>query len=244
MAASVLIAHHFPLPPTPFAPVVLLVDDQDELLNSTHPHYMPALDKHLAQGGTRLSDFTVPTPVCCPARAALLTGQYPHCSNVTANFYPGGEQGRGFSRASCLPVWSSSCGVRACVSPTGHTRGARPTCIVLCVWLVWPWWNVDWRIRGYAVAEQLAPNLAPGPFIRAVCRAMGTITPAQRPCIMQLQGRPHTSPNIGGYVIYRIPVYIRHIRAHACRRLPEVCGAGLGQLLPTWVAAGRRVGLP
>lgn len=58
--------------------VVIMSDDQDDLLNSTHPHYMPALNKHLGLGGARLTDFTVSTPLCCPARTALLTGQYAH----------------------------------------------------------------------------------------------------------------------------------------------------------------------
>ncbi len=62
---------YFPAPPT---------DDQDDLLNSTHPHYMPALNKHLAAEGTRVTDFIVSTPLCCPARTSLFTGEYAHCT--------------------------------------------------------------------------------------------------------------------------------------------------------------------
>ncbi|KAG2484799.1 hypothetical protein HYH03_016452 [Edaphochlamys debaryana] len=66
--------------------VVILTDDQDDLLNSTHPHFMPALDKHLRQQGTRLSNFVVSTGVCCPARVSLHTGRLAHCTNVTVNY--------------------------------------------------------------------------------------------------------------------------------------------------------------
>ncbi|KAG2487607.1 hypothetical protein HYH03_013746 [Edaphochlamys debaryana] len=65
--------------------VIILTDDQDDLLNSTHPHFMPALNARLAQEGTRLSNFVVPTGFCCPARTSLLTGRYSHCHNLTAN---------------------------------------------------------------------------------------------------------------------------------------------------------------
>ncbi|KAG2492464.1 hypothetical protein HYH03_009405 [Edaphochlamys debaryana] len=77
--------------------LLVLTDDQDDVLNSTHPHYMPALHRLLGQGGTRLSNFLVSTGVCCPARTSLLTGRLAHCTNVTSNYYDT-KQGGGFRK--------------------------------------------------------------------------------------------------------------------------------------------------
>ncbi|KAG2496607.1 hypothetical protein HYH03_005428 [Edaphochlamys debaryana] len=63
----------------------MITDDQDDILNSTHPYYMPYLNTHLGQGGTRLSNFLVSTGLCCPARTSLFTGRLAHCHNITAN---------------------------------------------------------------------------------------------------------------------------------------------------------------
>ncbi|GFR47079.1 hypothetical protein Agub_g8766 [Astrephomene gubernaculifera] len=97
-------------PPAPQQPnfVLILTDDQDEVLNSTHAAYMPALQRLLGSRGTRFANTQVPTSVCCPSRVALLTGKMPHCTNVTANWAPAGAWGK-FSRlsldSSWLPVW-------------------------------------------------------------------------------------------------------------------------------------------
>ncbi len=80
---------------------------QDDILNSTHRTYMPALNRLLGDGGTRFSNTLVSTSVCCPARVSLLTGRLPHCTNVTANWFPAGEGGGG------------------CMGPGVGARGAR-----------------------------------------------------------------------------------------------------------------------
>ncbi|KAG2444333.1 hypothetical protein HXX76_001089 [Chlamydomonas incerta] len=74
---------------------------------------MPALNRHLGSGGTRLANFIVPTGVCCPARTSLLTGKLAHCNNVTSNYYPSG----GFVRfyelqldRNWLPGWLQAAG--------------------------------------------------------------------------------------------------------------------------------------
>ncbi len=60
------------------------------MTNTTHPYYMPALHRHVATRGTRFTDVTASTPLCCPARATLMTGMYAHCTNITANNNPAG----------------------------------------------------------------------------------------------------------------------------------------------------------
>ncbi|GFR41740.1 hypothetical protein Agub_g2493 [Astrephomene gubernaculifera] len=106
-------------PPSPTSPppnfIVIVTDDQDDILNSTHPYYMPALNKYLAQGGTRLSNFVVSTGVCCPARVSLLSGKYAHCTNVTGNWYPSGAFRKFYERgieASWLPSWLQGAGYK------------------------------------------------------------------------------------------------------------------------------------
>ena len=40
--------------------------------------------------GMTLTNFIVPTPLCCPARSLLLTGRYGHNTNITSNRAPYG----------------------------------------------------------------------------------------------------------------------------------------------------------
>ncbi len=44
----------------------------------------PHLDR-LAVAGARFDDFYTPAPVCCPSRASMLTGRYPHEHTVVVN---------------------------------------------------------------------------------------------------------------------------------------------------------------
>jgi arylsulfatase A-like enzyme len=52
----------------------------------------PHLDR-LAQEGMRLTDFYVPSAVCTPSRAALLTGRYPYRSGMTKVIKPESTDG-------------------------------------------------------------------------------------------------------------------------------------------------------
>lgn len=56
--------------------IFLLTDDQDLLLGGTSP--MAFTRSFLHEGGARLSNFFVNTPVCCPSRSTLLSGRYAH----------------------------------------------------------------------------------------------------------------------------------------------------------------------
>jgi arylsulfatase A-like enzyme len=68
--------------------VFILVDDLDQLLNTTE--YMPNLQRYLVQEGTRLENFVVSAPICCPSRVTFLTGQYIHNHQVYGNQPPQG----------------------------------------------------------------------------------------------------------------------------------------------------------
>jgi N-acetylglucosamine-6-sulfatase len=76
-----------PTPP-PIQPniVFILTDDLD--VDSIA--FMPALQSLLAQGGTSFSHAYTASPICAPARAALLTGRFPHNLGVYTNTPPNG----------------------------------------------------------------------------------------------------------------------------------------------------------
>lgn len=79
-------------PPPPNI-VLILTDDQDLLLGSME--VMPQVEALLAQQGTTFTNFFVNLPLCCPARASLLRGQYPHNTGILTNLWPTG----GFAKA-------------------------------------------------------------------------------------------------------------------------------------------------
>ncbi|WP_134739761.1 sulfatase [Nocardioides sp. 503] len=66
--------------------------------------YMPNLNRLVVRKGTRLTQGTAPTPICVPARASLLTGQYAHNHGaLTINGAGGGF--KSFKDGNTLPVW-------------------------------------------------------------------------------------------------------------------------------------------
>jgi len=85
------------LPVAPAAPntapniILILTDDQDgqpDMMNA-----MPNLQALIAAQGMRFDSFFAPVPLCCPARAILLLGQYAHNSQMLHNLMPiGGFQ--------------------------------------------------------------------------------------------------------------------------------------------------------
>jgi arylsulfatase A-like enzyme len=65
--------------------VFVLTDD----LSTDLVQYMPHV-RALAQGGLSFSNYFVVDSLCCPSRAAILTGQYPHNTKVYFNSGPRG----------------------------------------------------------------------------------------------------------------------------------------------------------
>src|SRR5918994_8003199 len=74
--------------PLPTAPdiVVFLTDDQrwDSLDG------MPVLQDQLVDRGRLYEQAMVPTSLCCPSRATILSGRYAHSTGVWGNHYPQG----------------------------------------------------------------------------------------------------------------------------------------------------------
>jgi len=92
-------------PAKPKQPNVVLIMTDDQPLSTLLPEAMPKLHKKLIGRGTSFSDYVVTTPLCCPSRASLLTGQYGHNNGVLRNFYPDLLQKR-----NVLPSWLKHAG--------------------------------------------------------------------------------------------------------------------------------------
>lgn len=74
--------------------ILILTDDQrwDTL------EYMPTVTGELMANGTTFVNAYVTTPLCCPSRASILTGQYAHNHGVLLNGGPDGGQNLDESR--------------------------------------------------------------------------------------------------------------------------------------------------
>ena len=90
--------------------VLILADD----MNDYDLDYMPLTRQLLGAQGTEFTDFLSPHPLCCPARAELLTGQYAHNNGVHDN---GGEYGQRGLRdgANNVGRWLRKAGYRTAI---------------------------------------------------------------------------------------------------------------------------------
>ena len=62
--------------------IVAVVDDMDDFTCADTDQYLPRSARWLRDQGRCFEDATVASPVCCPARAILSTGQLPHNNGV------------------------------------------------------------------------------------------------------------------------------------------------------------------
>jgi N-acetylglucosamine-6-sulfatase len=87
--------------------LVVMTDDmsRDDLKK------LPNVKRLLADQGTTFTNAVDSFPLCCPARATFITGQYAHNHKVIANFYPYGWYGMK-NRQNVLPVWLRKSGYR------------------------------------------------------------------------------------------------------------------------------------
>ncbi len=80
--------------------VFILADDMN--LRQFNRRYMRRTRKLIADPGTEFTNYFAATPLCCPSRAAMLTGQYGHNNGVTSNV-PG--YGLLEQPENILPAW-------------------------------------------------------------------------------------------------------------------------------------------
>jgi N-acetylglucosamine-6-sulfatase len=75
--------------------------------------FMPRTKQLLGRTGVSFTDAISNYPLCCPARAVLLTGQYNHNNGVLGNRYPQGGHRKFFESGAereTLPVWLKRAG--------------------------------------------------------------------------------------------------------------------------------------
>lgn len=85
--------------------VLIVTDDQRRDTMAA----MPQVRTRLAANGVTFKNGFVVTPLCCPSRASILTGLYPHSTGVYTNVYPGGGFAA-FSDQSTLATWLDEAG--------------------------------------------------------------------------------------------------------------------------------------
>jgi len=84
--------------------LVIMTDDarNDDL------RFMPHVRHLIGDQGVRFTNTFSPQPLCCPARASFLTGEYSHNHHVWSHAPPYGFQA--LHDASTLPVWLNQAG--------------------------------------------------------------------------------------------------------------------------------------
>lgn len=89
-------------------PNIILISTDD--MTASDLQWMPRTRKLLGRSGVTFPNALSPHPLCCPARAAILTGQYAQNNGVRSN------QGRlafpALSTRRTLPVWLDRAGYR------------------------------------------------------------------------------------------------------------------------------------
>ena len=101
--------------------LVVMTDD----MATTDRKFMPNVRRLLARQGTKFEGAVDSFPLCCPARATFITGQYAHNHGVGGNFYPYGWYGMK-DRGNTLPTWLQNAGYRtALVGKWLNGYGAR-----------------------------------------------------------------------------------------------------------------------
>jgi len=91
----------------------IVADDLDLELDTIN--YMPHLQELLISQGLTLGDYFVSNPLCCPARATLLRGQFTHNHGVYRNDQPNGGFDAFYSlgrESSTLATWLQAAGYR------------------------------------------------------------------------------------------------------------------------------------
>ncbi len=85
--------------------LVVMTDD----MSAADLELMPNVQRLLVRKGTTFTNAVDSFPLCCPARATFITGQYAHNHGVVGNFAPYGWYGMK-DRGNTLPAWLDDAG--------------------------------------------------------------------------------------------------------------------------------------
>ncbi|MDQ2675484.1 MAG: sulfatase [Actinomycetota bacterium] len=98
-------AERAPAPATAAEPNIVFVLLDDATKEQYSAESMPFTWEYMRRHATTFSDYLVTSPLCCPARASITTGQYGHNSGVLANVYGAIDDPQ-----NILPVWLQQSG--------------------------------------------------------------------------------------------------------------------------------------
>lgn len=87
--------------------IVLITTDDQTLRDFEH---MPKTNRLLGERGVTFRNALAPHPLCCPARAQILTGQYAQNNGVRTNLPPYGGYDALNDPANVLPAWVQAAG--------------------------------------------------------------------------------------------------------------------------------------
>ena len=87
--------------------ILIMTDDQPQFTID----FMPIVQERLVQDGVLFPNAFTTTPLCCPSRASILTGQYAHTHGVLTNRLPNGGATI-FDDSSTLAVWLQDAGYK------------------------------------------------------------------------------------------------------------------------------------
>jgi N-acetylglucosamine-6-sulfatase len=108
----------------PGRPNFVVIQTDDQPISSFNSKVMPNVFKRLVAHGVDFTKAMTTTPLCCPSRASLLTGDYAHNHGVFTNFYP-----RLRKKQNTLPVWLARKGYRTAhlgKFMNHYNRGRKP----------------------------------------------------------------------------------------------------------------------
>jgi arylsulfatase A-like enzyme len=94
--------------PTPGVPTNVVMISTDDM-TASDLRWMPKTRALIGGAGVAFGDSISPHPLCCPARAQMLTGQYAHNNGVRSNHWPSGGY-RALDSSNTLPVWLRQAG--------------------------------------------------------------------------------------------------------------------------------------
>lgn len=102
----------FAQPTSPRPNILFILADDLDLEGASH---MPRVKALIADQGITFTSFFVTEPICCPSRASILTGQYPHNHQILFNVPPLGGFAKFRERGgetSTIATWLKAAGYR------------------------------------------------------------------------------------------------------------------------------------
>jgi len=167
---------------------------------------MPRTQRLLGGAGTTFSEAIVTTPLCCPARASLISGQYGHNNGVLRNNYDDLRQ-----KSSVLPAWLRRAGYTTIHVGKFMNRYATSTGSDSAVAPGWDQWhsvvapryfNYDLQVNGRTEPKGADPEDYLGRVLEETSAEMvERYAPRKQPFFLELdEYAPHISvgDDVGG----------------------------------------------